>query len=439
MSSFSFVVKSGGSFKGELVVPGDKSISHRAIMLGALAHGITEIEHFLMSEDALATLQAFRLMGVKIEKVEYEKVRIQGVGLQGLKTPEKAIDCGNSGTAMRLLAGILVGQPFNSVLIGDDSLMKRPMQRIIAPLIEMGAHIISNETGRAPLKIKGNRVLQGIHYKMPIASAQVKSCLLLAGLFAKGKTKVIEPVITRNHTENMLRHFGYKIVCKGNAVELEGGGRLSGTHIIVPGDISSAAFFMVGASIAKESDVLLKTVGVNPTRIGVVNILRMMGAYIQLKNERELSGEPVADIVVKSRALHGIDIPIDQVPLAIDEFPVLFIAAACAKGTTMLRHAKELRVKESDRIVVMAEGLKTLGIKTEVMEDGIQIEGGQLTGGKINSYGDHRVAMAFAIAGLRAKEEIIVEDCANVATSFPNFVELSKNVGLKINLVKGSL
>lgn len=425
-------IQPGGNLKGEIVVPGDKSISHRAIMIGALANGVSEIQHFLTGEDTLATLDAFKLLGVKIEGPANENVRVYGVGLQGLKAPEKIIDCKNSGTCLRLLTGILAAQSFNSEITGDESLKKRPMNRIIQPLIEMGAKIISQPNNTAPLKITGGQTLKGICYKMPIASAQVKSCLLLAGLYAEGATTMTEPAMSRNHTERMLRAFGYEVKRKGSVVSLEGKGELTATKIIIPGDISSAAFFVVGATISPGSDIILKRVGVNPTRIGVINILRMMGATIQIENETEIAGEAVADVHVTSSHLRGIDIPMDQVPLAIDEFPVIFIAAACAKGVTTLRNAKELRVKESDRIAVMAEGLQQLGIETEVMDDGIRIEGGQLQGGHVDSYGDHRIAMAFSIAGLQANQKIIVENAENVVTSFPNFVTLAQQAGLNI-------
>jgi 3-phosphoshikimate 1-carboxyvinyltransferase len=312
------------------------------------------------------------------------------------------------------------------------------MNRVANPLREMGAHIDTGEGGRPPLRIKGVQTLHGIDYPMPVASAQVKSSVLLAGLYANGETRVTEPAPTRDHTERMLRGFGYDVKTDGAVVTLQGGGRLQGARIDVPADISSAAFFLVGASIAAESRLTLEHVGMNPTRIGVINILRAMGANISISNERIVGGEPVADLTVESAELHGIDIPQDQVPLAIDEFPVLFIAAACARGTTRLTGAHELRVKESDRIAVMARGLKTLGVGHTETEDGIVIEGGRLGSGEVDSEGDHRIAMSFAIAGLRANGPIRIKDCLNVNTSFPNFVSLAGQCGLSVAVEDGA-
>lgn len=424
----------GGHLTGVIQVPGDKSISHRAIMLGAIAEGQTHISGFLEGADCLATLQAFRTLGVNITDPNEGKVRIEGVGLTGLKAPMEPLDLGNSGTSMRLLTGILAGQKFDSILTGDASLQKRPMARIAVPLQEMGAQITLQAGNVPPIYIKGNQTLKGIHYQMPMPSAQVKSCLLLAGLYAEGETRVTEPALTRDHTERMLGAFGVEVKTKGSMISIEGGQSLLGTQIKVPADISSAAFFMVGASIATGSNILLKNVGINPCRSGVLNILSLMGADFEILNSRFLGLEPVADIRFKSSALMGIEIPIGQVPLAIDEFPALFIAAACAKGVTTLRKAEELRVKESDRIQVMAEGLQTLGIKAQVLADGIQIEGGKIKGGTINSYGDHRIAMAFAMAGLVAAESIIIQDCANVDTSFPDFAKMAQQSGVNLRV-----
>lgn len=432
-----FVVQAGGRLSGSLRVPGDKSISHRAIMLGSLAEGVTEVSGFLEGEDALATLQAFRDMGVVIEGPSNGQVTVHGVGLRGLKAPPGPIYCGNSGTSMRLLSGILAAQPFESVMTGDPSLAKRPMERVAAPLRSMGANIrTTGDKGTPPLTIHGGQTLKGIAYDMPVASAQVKSGVLLAGLWAEGETSVTEPAPTRDHTERMLRGFGYPVDVQGATVRIQGGGKLTGTRIDVPADISSAAFFMVAASIAEGSDVTLQHVGINPTRIGVVNILRAMGADLTLLNEREVGGEPVADVRVRSARLKGIVIPKDQVPLAIDEFPAIFIAAACAEGQTVLAGAEELRVKESDRIQVMADGLAALGIPVQPTPDGIIIEGGQLGSGRVASHGDHRIAMAFAIAGLCASGPVEVEDCANVATSFPDFVGLAKAAGIHISVIE---
>lgn len=427
-----FKAAPGGSLRGRLRVPGDKSISHRSIMMGALAEGITQVSGFLEGEDCLATLGAFRAMGVRIDGPEQGRVTIYGVGLHGLKAASAPLHLGNSGTSMRLLAGLLAGQTFDVVMTGDVSLTRRPMKRVTVPLAQMGAHIESSATGTPPLKIAGGHALRGIEYRMPVASAQVKSSLLLAGLYARGRTCVTEPAPTRDHTERMLAGFGYAVKREGNTVCVEGGGRLQATRIDIPADISSAAFFMVGAAIAAGSDLVLEHVGVNPTRTGVINILREMGADIELLNPREVGGEPVADIRVRSAPLRGIRIPEDQVALAIDEFPAIFIAAACAEGETLLGGAEELRVKESDRIQVMADGLTELGIDAKPTPDGIIIRGGHLSGGRINSHGDHRIAMAFAMAALRANGEIVIEDCANVGTSFPNFLSLANEAGLRV-------
>ncbi len=429
-----FTLSPGGNIRGQVRVPGDKSISHRSIMLGALAEGVTRVSGFLEGEDALATLSAFRAMGVEIERHSAGEVVVQGVGLHGLEASSAALDLGNAGTGMRLLCGLMAGQSFDCELTGDASLCSRPMGRVIDPLTLMGAKIDAQAGGRPPLKISGGRALQGIHYDLPMASAQVKSCVLLAGLYADGRTSVTEPAPTRDHTERMLRGFGYPVERKNGVISLEGGGCLEAADIDVPADISSAAFFLVAASIAPGSDLLLTHVGVNPTRTGVINILRLMGADITLSGQREVGGEPVADIRVRYAPLRGIEIPEDQVPLAIDEFPALFIAAACAEGRTVLRGAEELRVKESDRIAAMAEGLTTLGIENDVLDDGIIIEGGTLAGGEIHTHMDHRIAMSFAIAGLRAQEPIVVLDCDHVATSFPGFDVLASELGLRISV-----
>lgn len=437
--SIEFVVKAGGKLSGSLRVPGDKSISHRSIMLGSIAEGVTEVTGFLEGEDALATLQAFRDMGVVIEGPDQGRVVIHGVGMHGLKPPPGPIYCGNSGTSMRLLSGILSAQSFDTVMTGDPSLSKRPMERIAKPLRAMGAEIqTTGEKGTPPVTIKGGRKLTGIRYDMPVASAQVKSGVLLAGLWANGETIVSEPAPTRDHTERMLRGFGYEVRVDGPTVTIKGGGRLKASNIDVPADISSAAFFMVAASIATGSDITLEHVGINPTRIGVINILRAMGGNIEVLNPREVGGEPVADIRVRSSKLKGIRIPEDQVPLAIDEFPALFVAAACAEGETILTGAEELRVKESDRIQVMADGLTILGIQASPTPDGIVIKGGNIGSGRVVSHGDHRIAMSFAIAALRASGPIEIEDCANVATSFPDFTGLARRAGLQISVLEGN-
>lgn len=427
-----FLAQPGGSLSGRIRVPGDKSISHRSIMLGSLAEGTTEVEGFLEGEDALATIQAFRDMGVVIEGPHHGRVTVHGVGLHGLKAPAGPLYMGNSGTSMRLLSGLLAAQPFDTELTGDPSLSKRPMNRVAKPLREMGAQIETGPEGRPPLRIKGNAPLKGIHYDLPMASAQVKSCLLLAGLYAEGQTSVTEPAPTRDHTERMLRGFGYPVEVEGATARVESGHKLTATHIEVPADISSAAFFLVAASIAEGSELVLEHVGINPTRTGVIDILKLMGGDLTLENQRVVGGEPVADIRVRSAKLKGIEIPEELVPLAIDEFPVLFVAAACAEGRTVLRGAEELRVKESDRIQVMADGLKTLGVKAEPTADGIVIDGGPIGGGEVWAHGDHRIAMSFSVAALRASAPIRIHDCANVATSFPNFLALCGEVGVRV-------
>ncbi|MEB3767795.1 bifunctional prephenate dehydrogenase/3-phosphoshikimate 1-carboxyvinyltransferase [Acinetobacter sp. MD2] len=431
-------------FKGTFSVPGDKSVSHRSIMFGAIAEGTTHVTGFLEGEDALATLQAFRDMGVVIEGPENGNVTIHGVGMHGLKAPEKALYMGNSGTSMRLLSGMLSAQKFDTVMTGDASLSKRPMERIAKPLRSMGAQIqTTGEKGTPPVSITGNQTLTGVHYDLPMASAQVKSGILLAGLWAKGETSVTEPEPTRDHSERMLRAFGYDVKTEGNRISLVGGGKLVATNIQVPSDISSAAFFMVGAAICENADVTLEAVGINPTRTGVIEILKAMGADLEVLNERIAGGEPIADIRIRgTRTLKGIHIPEDQVPLAIDEFPALFVAAACAEGQTVLTGAAELRVKESDRIQVMADGLIAMGIDCTPTEDGIIIEGkGQsgdwsaiFNGAEIQSHHDHRIAMSFSIAGLRAAQAIKIVGTETVATSFPTFTELTEQAGFKIQV-----
>ncbi|MGA0961084.1 MAG: 3-phosphoshikimate 1-carboxyvinyltransferase [Sedimenticolaceae bacterium] len=432
--SIRFHVQPGGALKGAIRVAGDKSISHRSIMMGSLAEGTTHVSGFLEGEDALATLNAFKAMGVKIEGPDNGKVVVHGVGMQGLQQPQASLDVGNSGTSMRLMSGLLAGQAFSTTLIGDESLTKRPMKRVTDPLALMGAKIETTETGTSPLNISPVAALKGIDYDMPMASAQVKSCLLLAGLYAEGETWVTEPAPTRDHTERMLQGFGYEVMQDGPRRGVKGGGKLTACDIDVPADISSAAFFLVGASIAEGSDLTLQHVGMNPTRDGVINILRLMGADIEVSNERVIGGEPVADLRVRSAKLKGIQIPEDQVPLAIDEFPALFVAAACAEGETVLTGAEELRVKESDRIQVMADGLIALGVDAKPTPDGIVIQGGAIGGGSVGSHGDHRIAMSFAMAALRATGDISIDDCANVNTSFPGFVELAASVGLKVSV-----
>lgn len=427
-----FRVQAGGRLSGSIRVPGDKSISHRSIMLGSLAEGVTQVTGFLEGEDSLATLNAFRAMGVRIEGPDEGRVTIRGVGMHGLRQPEGPLDLGNSGTSMRLLSGLLAGQGLDITLIGDSSLSTRPMRRVTDPLAAMGARIEATGHGTAPLRIHPVESLSGIEYLMPMASAQVKSSLLLAGIYAKGETCVTEPAPTRDHTERMLQGFGYEVRREGNRICLSGGGRLTACDLDVPADISSSAFFLVAASIAEGSDLTLEHVGINPTRDGIISILRLMGADIQVLNERDVGGEPVADLRVRSTILKGIRIPEALVPLAIDEFPALFIAAACAEGETILTGAEELRVKETDRIQVMADGLQALGVQAEPTPDGIRIQGGPIAGGHVDSKGDHRIAMSFAMAALRAGGEILIDDCANVNTSFPGFAALAAGAGLQI-------
>lgn len=437
----SFIVRPGGSFKGSIRVPGDKSISHRSVILGSLANGRTEVSGFLEGQDSLNTLKAFRSMGVPIEYTPSTDdsggaLLIDGVGLHGLQAPSQALDFGNSGTAMRLMAGVMAAQSFSCELIGDESLHSRPMGRVMEPLNSMGANIAGTADSRPPLVVTGDCSLKGIDYSTPVASAQIKSCLLLAGLYADGVTQITEPGVSRDHTERMFRGFGVEIETGNLRVSLRGGQTLQGTEVVVPADISSAAFFIVGACISPGSDVRLFNVGMNPTRTGVLDILRLMGADIEVHNQREIAGEPVADLRVCYSPLSGIDVPAELVPLAIDEFPAIFVAAACAEGQTTITGAEELRVKETDRITAMVEGLTTLGATIRETPDGAVIDGGaQLGGGHVKSYHDHRIAMSLAIAGLVSSAEIHIADCDNVATSFPNFTQLAQSSGLDITLV----
>ena len=427
-----YITSIAGPLKGTIKVPGDKSISHRSIMLGSIADGVTKVSGFLEGEDSLATLSAFKDMGVKIER-NGSNVTINGVGKYGLKEPINSLNLGNSGTSIRLMSGLLSAQSFDSELCGDESLSKRPMGRVIEPLRLMGADISGNDS-KPPLLIKGGKQLSSIEYTLPVASAQIKSCLLLAGLYSDGKTTIIENGISRDHTERMLKGFGYDVTSSSNTISLMGGGSLKSCDIEVPSDISSAAFFMVAGCISKNSSIVLEAVNINPTGTGVIDILRLMGGNIELLNQRLQAGELIADIKVTSSELKGIEIPENLVPLAIDEFPVLFIAASCAKGETVLTGAKELRVKESDRIQVMADGLTALGIDNEVLDDGIRIIGGEFKEqtSSIKSHHDHRISMAFAIASVKSKFNIEIEGVDNVKTSFPNFVELANSIGMKI-------
>lgn len=420
------------SLQGDIIVPGDKSISHRAIMLGAIAQGTTTINGFLDSDDCMATLHAFELMGVLIDRSIESRVVIQGVGKYGLQKPSMPINCGNSGTSMRLLSGILAAQPFDSILTGDASLLKRPMERIRRPLLQMGADVTALD-GLPPLLIRGGQVMHGITYEMPEASAQVKSCVLLAGLYAKGETRVLEsPGLTRDHTERMLASFSYPIRTSGNAIIIHSANECLGTTIHVPGDMSSAAFFIVAATLIPGSDLLIRNVGINATRTGLLHVLKRMGANITISHRRQYEEEPIADLRVRYAPLHGIEIPESIVSATIDEFPILFIAAACAGGQTLLHGAKELRFKESDRISAMVEGLQCLGIEARALNDGIFIRGGTLQGGVVDSWHDHRIAMAFAIAGAVATGTVTIKHCLNVKTSFPTFVATANQINLLI-------
>jgi 3-phosphoshikimate 1-carboxyvinyltransferase len=425
-------VKPARSLSGEIVVPGDKSISHRSIMLGSLASGTTIISNFLRGEDNFSTMGAFRSMGVKIED-DGSIIKVHGVGLHGLEEPGDLIDCGNSGTTIRLMTGLLSGQSFFSVLTGDKYLRKRPMKRVVEPLNKMGARISGRSGGTlAPLAITGGG-LTGIEYNSPIASAQVKSALMLAALYASGETRVTEPSLSRDHSERMFRFFGADLDISDRAVVVRGGKELHAQEIIVPGDISSAAFFIVAALIIPGSELLIKNVGVNPTRTGVIDILKSMGGSIILQNEREVSGEPVADILVRHSRLKGIEISGDVVPRAIDEFPVICIAASLAEGKTLIKDARELRVKETDRIAAIAAGLRAVGSGNIVEnDDGMEIEGVEyLEGGTVKSFGDHRIAMSLSIAALASRNELHIDDVSSVATSFPGFFNILQKVAVR--------
>jgi len=414
--------------KGELIVPGDKSISHRAIMFASLAEGTSRIRGLLRGEDCMSTLAAFQQMGVRVEEIGHELL-IEGRGVRGLREPADVIDCGNSGTTMRLMSGILAAQPFFTVLTGDKYLRQRPMARIIKPLVGMGAQISGRENGtKAPLAIQGGMLTSG-EYHSPVSSAQVKSAILLAGMQVEGETRVFEPHLSRDHSERMLRYFGVEIKSFDGGASVCGPATLQGRDVDVPGDISSAAFFLVAALITPGSELLLKNVGVNPTRSGILDILLQMGGQIELLNQRELSGEPVADLLVKYSSLRGIEIGGELVPRAIDEFPVVSVAAAFAEGETLIRDAKELRVKETDRIIAVCDTLGKIGGQVEPLEDGMRIQGtGSLQGGLVNSFGDHRIAMSMAVAAQAAKGSITIEDTGCTATSFPNFWDLLQQV-----------
>ncbi len=423
-----WVVSAGRALQGQVEIPGDKSVSHRAVMFAALADGVSRIDGFLEGEDTRATATIFSQMGVRIETPSSSQRIVHGVGVDGLRAPPVQLDCGNAGTGMRLLAGLLSAQTFNTVLVGDESLSRRPMRRVIEPLALMGARIASEAGGVPPLRIQGQQ-LHGMDYTLEVASAQVKSAILLAALYARGETVVREPHPTRDYTERMLAAFGVKIEFSPGHARLRGGQRLRATDIAVPADFSSAAFFLVAASIVPGSELRLQAVGLNPRRTGLLVALRAMGADISEENRSEHGGEPVADLVVRYAPLHGIEVPVDIVPDMIDEFPALFVAAAAAQGQTVVRGAAELRVKESDRLASMAAGLRTLGIRVDETADGATLHGGQLRGGLVQSQGDHRIAMAFSVAAQLATGPVEVADVANVATSFPGYDALARGVG----------
>jgi 3-phosphoshikimate 1-carboxyvinyltransferase len=422
---------------GSVTVPGDKSVSHRSLLLSAIATGTSEIDGFLPSEDCLASLAALQSLGVQIERRGDTQVQVRGAGLRGLKGAGHALDMGNAGTAMRLFTGLLSAQGFDSRLIGDASLMQRPMERVAAPLRQMGADVRTS-SGRPPVEIRGGAALHGIDYQMPVASAQVKSALLLAGLYAQGVTSVTSPAPSRDHSERMLTGFGARVVIEGLTVRIHPPARLEAQRLRVPGDFSSAAFFMVaGLLAAAPGGLKIVNVGMNPTRTGLLDILRRMGGQIEVENARASGAEPVADLLVRRSALRGIVVPPELVALSIDEFPVLFIAAACAEGETLISGAEELRLKESDRIAVMSAGLRTLGVTHESYADGMRIAG-RATGpafgaGEVDSGGDHRAAMSFSVASLRAAGPIVIRDVANVATSFPGYVQLACLAGLDLH------
>ena len=427
-----WLAAAGTALSGTVAVPGDKSVSHRAVMFAALADGTSRIDGFLEGEDTRATAAIFQQLGVTIETPSASRRIVHGVGVDGLKAPSAPLDCGNAGTGMRLLSGLLAAQPFDSTLVGDASLSKRPMRRVTVPLARMGARIDTEDNGTPPLRIHGGQAITGIDITTEVASAQVKSALLLAGLYAQGETVVREPHPTRDYTERMLSAFGVQIEFSPGYARLRGGQRLSATDIAVPADFSSAAFFLVAGSIVPGSQLRLRQVGLNPRRTGLLTALRLMGANITEENRGEHGGEPVADLVVRHAPLRGIEVPEEIVPDMIDEFPILFVAAACAHGPTVVRGAAELRVKESDRLASMANGLRALGLQVDETPDGATIHPGVLGGGEVDSHGDHRIAMAFAVAAQRASAPVRIGDTANVATSFPDFDGLARSLGMSL-------
>lgn len=427
-----FIVRPGRCIGGVVGVPGDKSISHRALMLGAIADGLTEINGFLASEDCLATLAALRAMGADVDEQAPDRFHISGRGLHGLHLPPGPIDLGNSGTALRLLTGLMAGQDFSTELTGDQSLRRRPMDRIAAPLRKMGA-VVATTNGNPPVQIKGQAKLSGIDYRLPVASAQVKSALLLAALYAQGQTRITEMFATRDHTERMLPEFGVPVTRHRRVSVIHGPAQPMGARIDVPGDLSSAAFLLGAAFLSEGDSVMIKRVGINPTRSGVLAILGLMGAEIRTENHTIMGNEPVASLIGLPSTLKGARVPPELVPLAIDEFPLIFALAACVEGETVVTGATELRHKESDRITVMIRGLKELGIDAEEFPDGARIAGGKLSGGTVDSHGDHRVAMAFSVAGIKATAPITILNVDNVGTSFPGFVPTMQSLGLDLH------
>lgn len=432
MSTVDWISRRGSPLRGEVRVPGDKSVSHRALMLAAIANGRSHIRGFLEGEDTRATAAVLQQLGVRIETPAAGERVVRGVGLHGLRGTADTLDCGNAGTGMRLLTGLLAGQAFDSTLVGDASLSRRPMRRVADPLTTMGARIDTEASGCPPLQIHGGQPLRGLRYTLPVASAQVKSALLLAGLYAQGETQVIEPHPTRDYTERMLAAFGWPIDFVPGRAALSGGHVLTAADVDVSSDFSSAAFFLVAASIVPGSDLWLPAVGLNPRRTGLLKALRLMGANITVENPRDSGGEPIGDLRVRHAALHGVSVPEALVPDMIDEFPALFVAAAVAEGRTVIRGAAELRVKESDRLATMASGMLALGVRIEERADGAVIDGGPLGGGRVQSYGDHRIAMTLAVAGLVATSAVWIGDCSNVATSFPSFMTLANGCGFSL-------
>lgn len=428
-----FVVQPSGRVEGSIGVPGDKSVSHRALMLGAIAQGTSQVTGFLPGEDCLATMAAVRAMGIEVVQHDATTIDVIGQGMHGLRAAGRALDMGNSGTAMRLFMGLLSAQPFASELFGDESLSRRPMERVAQPLRQMGARI-ETASGTPPVRITGSGRLCGIHFDMPVASAQVKSAVLLAGLYASGETSVSEPAVTRDHTERMLARLGCPVRRSGSTVTVVGSGALTASRIAVPGDLSSAAFMVLAGCLASDGELVIDRVGLNPTRTGILRILKLMGADIRIEPSPGEAGEPVGRLVVRPRRLNGIDVPAELVPLAIDEFPVIFVAAALANGETVVRGASELRHKETDRIRVMADGLRALGIDVEELPDGARIRGGRFRGGTVDSAGDHRVAMSFAVGAARAGAPVTILDTANVATSYPGFAAQARAIGLDVTV-----